>query len=66
MQTGYVTFIDPPDGWRYGFPRELDLYPGETVRDWLVRWGYPQEELEFAMKYLRSSTRPRGNTGENK
>jgi hypothetical protein len=48
--------IDPPGGWRYGFPRALVLNSGETVREWLIRYGYPEDELEFAMKYLRSWT----------
>lgn len=63
----YVTVIDPPGGWRYGFPRVLDLNPDETVREWLTRCGYPQDELEFAMKYLRSWTQPKDkNETKNK
>ena len=39
------TFIDPPSGGRYGFPKELP----EGVKDvkaWLVSEGYPQAEVD--------------------
>lgn len=61
MITPYVTIIDPPSGHLYGFPRALDLHDGETIRQWLVRNGYPEHELDFAMKYLRSWTQPKDN-----
>lgn len=39
--------IDPPEGWKYGFPKELpeDV---ENVREWLVEQGYPREKLKLA------------------
>jgi len=46
--------IDPPAGWRYGFPKLYDPKPGETLVEWLVREGYPKGEVEFAIKHLRS------------
>jgi hypothetical protein len=38
-------FIDPPSGWRYGFPKEIssDI---KDVKTWLVENGYPQEEID--------------------
>lgn len=63
-QTDYIRMIDPPGGWRYGFPRVLNLKDGETIREWLTRCGYPEQELDFAMKHLRSWTQPR-NKDEN-
>ena len=41
-----VTFIDPPSGWRYGFPK---VYPKEAegrTLEWLVEQGYPQWEID--------------------
>lgn len=37
--------IDPPSGWKYGFPKEL---PKDTtdVLAWLVENGYPQKEID--------------------
>lgn len=46
--------IDPPGGWRYGFPKQYDPLPGETLVDWLVREGFPKQEVEWAVKYCRS------------
>lgn len=46
-------FIDPPSGWMYGFPKKFEPLPNETLEEWLVRKGYPEEDVSFALKYLR-------------
>ena len=39
--------VDPPSGWRYGFPRVYDrLEHGDDVIAWLVQEGYPQAEID--------------------
>jgi len=46
LQQVMVTFIDPPSGWRYGFPK---VYPKEAegrTLEWLVEQGYPQWEID--------------------
>lgn len=47
-----VTFIDPPSGWMYGFPKILpdDV---EDLEEWLIDNGYPHDDIEMAMKYSR-------------
>lgn len=41
-----VWYIDPPSGWRYGFPKPLpEPKPIETLK-WLVENGYPQFEID--------------------
>jgi len=37
--------IDPPSGWRYGFPKVI---PNDVkdVKEWLVENGYPQSEID--------------------
>lgn len=52
---------DPPSGWKYGFPKPLPEHLayglsanstdefnnyGETVMEWIVKEGYPQEEID--------------------
>jgi hypothetical protein len=37
--------IDPPSGWKYGFPKEIPEHVNNT-RDWLIDNGYPAEEIE--------------------
>lgn len=37
--------IDPPSGWKYGFPKELPTGV-ENVPAWLVENGYPQKEID--------------------
>ena len=38
-------WIDPPSGWRYGFPKIMP--DGVTdIHKWLVENGYPQEEID--------------------
>ena len=40
-----VTYIDPPSGWRYGFPKILPDYV-INVKAWLLDNGYPQSEID--------------------
>lgn len=40
-----IKIIDPPSGWRYGFPKPIP----EDVKDikkWLIDNGYPEKEIE--------------------
>ena len=40
-----ITYIDPPHGWLYDFPKEFPN--GVTdVQAWLVEQGYPQEQID--------------------
>ena len=44
--------IDPPSGWRYGFPK---LIPEERKNDvlvWLVEQGYPQDIIDNLGEYF--------------
>jgi len=38
-------WIDPPSGWKYGFPKIYDPDCGLNVMEWLVKEGYPQKEI---------------------
>ena len=41
-------FIDPPWGWKYGFPKEIpDNIEDSNILEWLVENGYPKKELEL-------------------
>lgn len=45
---------DPPEGWRYGFPRQYKPEPGETLEETLLRDGYPRRLIDQGMaKYVR-------------
>lgn len=44
--------IDPPSGWRYGFPKELPENVTD-LRQWLIDNGYPETQVDFGMKYCR-------------
>jgi hypothetical protein len=40
-------WIDPPSGWRWGFPKIYDrIEDGNDVQAWLLREGYPQSEID--------------------
>ena len=36
--------IDPPSGWKYGFPKEIPEHVDNTVQ-WLIENGYPEAEI---------------------
>jgi len=49
------TMIDPPSGWKYGFPKVLPTDVKEhqnRTLEWLVENGYPQEEIDACGKYF--------------
>jgi hypothetical protein len=41
-----VRIIDPPQGWRYGFPKVFDCDENEDVNTWLINNGYPKQLIE--------------------
>jgi hypothetical protein len=41
-----VRWIDPPSGWKYGFPKPFEAAPGQEINDWLINNGYPQSEID--------------------
>lgn len=47
-----VTIIDPPTGWRYGFPKPIPKDRLKDVNTWLVEQGYPQEEIDKLGDYF--------------
>jgi len=44
-----VKVVDPPGGWRYNFPAPLQDDYEKQLRD----HGYPEEEIELALRYSR-------------
>jgi hypothetical protein len=46
------TIIDPPEGWKYGFPKPI---PDDitNLKEWLFGEGYPTDLIELAIKYSR-------------
>ena len=40
-----VLVVDPPEGWKYGFPAILQ----EDYRTQLKNHGYPKELMDFAI-----------------
>lgn len=41
-----VHYIDPPSGWRYGFPKAVPDPAPENMTEWLVENGYPRAMIE--------------------
>lgn len=54
--TRTAVFIDPPSGWKYGFPKELP--PDKKAEDLLRESGYPEKDIEFALQYCRHWEEP--------
>lgn len=42
-----VKYVDPPLGWRYGFPKRLPDPPPMNMGAWLLENGYPQSEVNI-------------------
>jgi hypothetical protein len=52
--SNHKLWVDPPAGWRYGFPRVWDKSEHPDLERWLIDKGYPESDAEFAMRYLRT------------
>lgn len=50
--TKTVLMIDPPSGWKYGFPMALPDPKPENTMAWLVEMGYPQAEIDSLGQYF--------------
>ena len=46
-----VLMIDPPSGWKYGFPKPIPYDVTDTIA-WLLENGYPQKEIEIMGKHF--------------
>lgn len=50
-------YIDPPSGWKYGFPKIIpeSILKGsqEDFKNWLKDNGYPEKDLDLACKYSK-------------
>ena len=47
-----ITIIDPPSGWKYGFPKPIPEDRRKDSMVWLVEQGYPQEEIDSLGEYF--------------
>ena len=41
-----VRMIDPPSGWKFGFPKPVPDPTPENMLEWLVEQGYPQKLID--------------------
>jgi len=41
-----ITIYDPPEGWKFGFPKEYKPLPDEEFEDTLLRDGYPKKYID--------------------
>jgi hypothetical protein len=39
-------WVDPPEGWRYGFPAIYDPAIDGVMRDWIISKGYPAKLIQ--------------------
>lgn len=51
MQSKTVTIVDPPVGWKYGFPCELP--EGKKYEELLKEHGYPSDMFDLAIRHSR-------------
>lgn len=39
-------YVDPPEGWKYGFPKPFPKERIGSTEDWLIENGYPKKLIE--------------------
>ena len=50
--TSKPTWVDPPEGWRWGFPKLCPADQVHRMSDWLIESGYPEEQRDSYGKYF--------------
>ena len=53
IMTATKLVVDPPSGWRYGFPMVWDKELEPDLKTFLRAKGYPEKDLDFAMNHIR-------------
>lgn len=54
MEKSEKLWVDPPSGWRFGFPKIWDKVKYPDFKSWLIYQGYPEEEYErYNGNYIR-------------
>lgn len=51
-----TVIIDPPEGWKYGFPKEVEVSVArddEALSNFFRENGYPEEQIPMALKHSR-------------
>lgn len=46
--------VDPPSGWRYGFPKRIPREHQNRTIEWMIEQGYPRyltEQKHFYVRY---------------
>jgi|TARA_R110002020_G_scaffold7174_1_gene30383 hypothetical protein len=50
-------WIDPPEGWRYGFPMQIpvEIYSkgNDAIGEWFLANGIPANQIKMAVKHHR-------------
>lgn len=46
-----VHMVDPPSGWKYGFPKPVPNPVPDSMIDWMVSEGYPKDKTHSASFY---------------
>jgi hypothetical protein len=41
-----VRYVDPPSGWKYGFPKAIPDDRMSDLVEWLVEEGYPRPAIK--------------------
>ena len=47
-----MTIIDPPGGWKYGFPKPIPEERRNDTTNWLIEQGYPKELISEYGEYF--------------
>ena len=48
-----VMMVDPPSGWKYGFPLPYDEKADGPLEEFFRSKGYPEKDIDFACQYVR-------------
>ena len=52
--TSKKVWVDPPMGWKFGFPLIYDPDKDGDITEWMIKCGYPKETMDSYGDYFYS------------
>ena len=55
-------WVDPPSGWKYGFPKIWDTDNDPPMKEWLALNGYPDVDVPWVRTWVADVEEKCGTT----
>jgi hypothetical protein len=57
-------YVDPPEGWRYGFPKAVPKDREADLLNWIIEQGYPDPQWDIGDMLVLRCWREKGESND--